>query len=534
MSKTTSSHYYDASHTDTAQHEQAERALRESEARFRAVTENALDIIAVMDEEGCVAYLSPSVEAVLGYAPEELLGRHLVEKLSPDEAHYLRNQLTQVLLQANAVVTLSFAFKHKNGEVRHLSAKAKNLIGSPGIDGILLNIRDVTEHKQFEKELVQARKTAEEMTRLKSTLLANMSHEIRTPLTGIVGFASLLEKEVGEPHREFAQLIGIGARRLMDMLNAVLALAKLEADQVEMEFDALSVHDEAQTIVHIFRPLARQQGLTIQFKATEAGRRAHARLDRGAFSSIMHNLLSNALKFTDKGTITVSVDAEGLANEGHIVLQVQDSGEGIDPSFLPYLFDEFRQESTGIGRAHGGSGLGLAITRQLVTLMHGEIDVQSEKGKGSTFSVTLPSTDEAVKETSAVAQPSVASSGEMRLLVVEDNEDTGLLMQAVLESVGEVTLAVNAQEALEAASETPHHAVLLDINLGRGPNGTDVLRELRAMPAYRNAPIAALTAYALPGDRERFLAMGFSRYLSKPFTVDELLSLASDLLAERA
>ncbi|MGI9175727.1 MAG: hybrid sensor histidine kinase/response regulator [Rhodothermales bacterium] len=531
MSKITSSRY-DASRT--TQHEQAEHALRESEARFRAVTQNALDIIAVMDEEGCVMYLSPSVEAVLGYAPEELLGGQLVEQLSPDEVHYLRNQLTQVLLQAEAVVTLSFAFKHKNGEVRHLSAKAKNLLGSPGIDGILLNIRDVTEHKQFEQELIQARKVAEEMTRLKSTLFANMSHEIRTPLTAIVGFASLLEKEVEEPHREFAQLIGSGSRQLMDMLNAVLTLAKLEADQVEMEFDALSVHDEAQTIVQIFSPLAHQQGLTIQFESTEAGRRAKARLDRGAFSSIMHNLLSNALKFTEKGTVTVSVDAEGPAQEGRVVLQVQDSGEGIDPNFLPYLFDEFRQESTGIGRAHGGSGLGLAITKQLVTLMHGEIDVRSEKGKGSTFSVTLPSTEKALEETSAAAQPSVAPSEEARLLIVEDNEDTGMLMQAVLESMGEVTLAVNAQEALEAASKTPHHAVLLDINLGRGPNGTDVLRELRAMPTYRDAPIAALTAYALPGDRERFLAMGFSRYLSKPFTVDELLALVSDLLSQRA
>ena len=533
MSKDTSSalHGHDAPHASTIQ--QTERALQKSEARFRAVVENAPDIVAVVDEKGSVEYLSPSVEAMLGYTPEELLEDRLTKRLSSEEVHCLRNELTQVMLQPEAVITFSFALRHKDGELRHLSAKAKNLLGSPGIDGILLNIRDVTEHKQFEQELIQARKAAEEAMGLKATLLANMSHEIRTPLASIIGFASLLEKEVEEPHREFAQLLGSGARRLTEMLNAVLALAKLEADQVEMVFEVLSVYDEVRTTMQLFKPLAQQQGLTLQFEATEAGQRARARLDRGSFSSILHNLLSNALKFTEKGTITVSVDAEGAAEGGRAILQVRDSGEGIDDAFLPHLFDEFRQETTALGHSGGGSGLGLSITKRLVELMHGEIRVQSKKSDGTTFSVILPTTDEVAEKKPRTLQPEVRPLEEQRLLVVEDNEDTALLMQAVLESMSEVTVAVNAEEALRAADETPHHAVLLDINLGRGPSGTDVMQALRAMPGYQKAPIAALTAYALPGDRERFLEMGFSRYLSKPFTVEELLDLASDLLSQQ-
>ena len=539
--------YVEGTVEDVTQRKRAEDALRRSEARFRAVTEHALDVIAVVDEAARVTYLSPSVEAVLGYAPEELLGDRLLDHLLPDEVHYFRNELTQVLLQEGSVQTLTFAFRHKDGPVRYLSAKAKNLLGTPGIDGILLNIRDVTERKRFERELIEARETAEEMTRLKSSLLANMSHEIRTPLTGIVGFASLLADELDDgPHREFARLIGSGARRLTDMLSAVLTLAKLEADRIEVQLHPLNVHDEAESIIQLFKPMADQEGLALRFEATEAGRRGFARLDRGALSSILHNLLSNALKFTERGTITVSVDAdeteaEGRAEsgeaDGRVVLRVQDTGDGIAPAFLPHLFEEFRQESTGIGRLHEGSGLGLSITERLVALMCGEVGVESEKGVGSTFTVSFPavvasaSPDAAPEPASATSGQAKATSQEAaRLLVVEDNEDTAFLMQEVLESIGEVMLASNAEEAIEAARQVPYHAVLLDINLGRGRNGTDVLRELRTMPAYREVPIAALTAYALPGDRERFLAMGFSRYLSKPFTMEELLSLASELL----
>ena len=218
---------------------------------------------------------------------------------------------------------------------------------------------------------------------------------------------------------------------------------------------------------------------------------------------------------------------------GLVHLRVRDTGVGIGPDFLPHLFDEFRQESTGLGRTHEGSGLGPAITRRLVRLMEGEISVQSVKGEGSVFTVTFPTVmhhePEPEQRTELPAQ--VREDGtKQRLLLVEDNPETAFLVLHLLLDACDVTLALNGEEALLKAKDRAFDAVLLDINLGPGDNGTDVLHRLRHLSGYEKVPVAALTAYALPGDRERFLNLGFDSYLSKPFTVDGLLGLTTRLM----
>ncbi len=290
-----------------------------------------------------------------------------------------------------------------------------------------------------------------------------------------------------------------------------------------------------QEAVQRFQAQAQQEGLSLAFHVEVGAEKASARLDRGAFSSILHNLIGNAIKFTEEGGVVVRVEAD----ERRLHVHVQDSGVGIDPAFMPYLFDVFRQESTGLSRTHEGSGLGLSITQRLVELMDGEIIVESEKGRGSTFTVAFPLAEDVVitgPEVLGVAEArkkrvSSLLSGrhKPRVLLVEDNENTQFLIENLLESAFDVTIAANAEDALLKAFRNDYDLVLMDINLGVGPNGADVLRELRAMPTYHDVPIAALTAYALPGDKERFLDMGFSAYLSKPFNAEELLTLTARL-----
>ncbi|NNF57380.1 MAG: PAS domain-containing protein [Rhodothermaceae bacterium] len=245
------------------------------------------------------------------------------------------------------------------------------------------------EHARAESEQARlaaerARAEAEEMAQLKSAFLANMSHEIRTPLTAIIGFAQVLGEEVSPAQRDLVAPIEQSGKRLLATLNSVLDLARLKSEGVQLHVEPVDVAEEAHDLVMLLQPMAQEKGLALMVHAPVQGLVALA--DRSALHRVLTNLLSNAIKFTDTGRVMLSVKAE----ETHIRIRVRDTGRGISAEFLPQLFEEFRQESTGTTRSHEGSGLGLAITRGLVELMGGTITVQSAVGEGTLFSVHLP------------------------------------------------------------------------------------------------------------------------------------------------
>jgi len=241
--------------------------------------------------------------------------------------------------------------------------------------------------QQREQQLIAAKEKAEEMSRIKSTFLANMSHEIRTPLAIIIGFSSCLADTVeGEDH-EFARHIERSGLRLLEMLNAVLDLAQLEGNDITLNNEVLDVIEEVQEAVRLFGPLAQEKGLTFSFLCSPS--KIVARLDRNCLHRIVGILMANAVKFTHEGGVMVEV----CADEHDVFIKVQDTGIGIDEAFLAYVFDEFRQESTGMTRAYEGNGLGLTITKRLVELMGGLIAVESEKESGSVFTVSFPCLD---------------------------------------------------------------------------------------------------------------------------------------------
>ena len=325
----------------------------------------------------------------------------------------------------------------------------------------------------------------------------------------------------------------------METLNLVLELARLDAREARIDLEPLAVAEDAREIVELFRARAEAKGLELTFSATSEARDVRALLDRGALSSILNNLVGNALKFTDRGRVAVTVRLAGEPSPGHVEIRVADTGIGIDEAFLPHLFDEFAQESEGQGRSHEGSGLGLAITQRLAHLMGGDVRAESEKGRGSAFTLRFPFVAEDEEGEAATAEveappPAGAREGLPSVLVVEDNEDTQLLLESLLGDEHRLTVASTAGEALAAVEAPPggrpFELVLLDINLGGTESGTDVLRELRAMPAYAAAPIVALTAYALPGDKERFEEAGFTTYLAKPFQFDDLIATVEGLV----
>ena len=511
--------YYEGTVEDVTEHWRAKEALRASEERFRALVQHSTDIITVIDTDGVITYQSPSVTQGLGYVPEETLGMDMLELVHPDDRERAAMLFKQVLDHHAEFGAIEFRCCHADGHYVYVEAVGSNMLDNAWVNGIVLNSRDVTERKRAEVALVQAKEQAEEVARMKSAFLANMSHEIRTPLTGILGFSGVLAEEVDEEHREFVHLIERSGRRLLETLNSVLDLARLEADQMEVEVDRLDVGEHVDEVVRLLVPLAAEKGLQLKTIIEAPG--VEAPLDSGCLNRILNNLVGNAIKFTAKGGVVVRV----RALPEHVVVEVRDSGVGIDATFLPHLFEEFKQESTGMGRSHEGSGLGLTITRRLVDLMHGTLDVKSAKGKGSTFTVTFPraATAEPRPPALPVSEPA-PTSDRPRVLVVDDNESARFLLGRMLREAFEADIVGNVDDAVQRAQMTQYDLVLMDIHLSDESSGVDLMEQFRNLPAYRHTPIIAFTAFALPGDRERFLSAGFDGYLGKPFTRQQLFA----------
>ncbi len=493
----------------------AERLLTESEARFRAVAEQALDLIGIFDRRARLRYIVGPIFETLGYAPSQIRAFDVFEHIHEDDLPLVRRHFLSLLRMPEHVITADFRFRRSDGAWAHLSLKARNLLDLPGVNGILVSIRDVSERKAFEVELVEAKERAEEMVKLKNAFLANMSHEIRTPLTGILGFADVLARELEGEHREFVTLIQEGGRRLSETLNSVLDLARLEAGGFKPVLESVDAVEVVGSGVGLFRSIADRKNLSLTFDRPDAPIQVVA--DRGGLTRVIQNLLSNALKFTSEGSVSVQLTAE----DDQVVISVADTGEGIDEAFMPDIFEEFKQESTGLSRNHEGAGLGLTITKRLVDLMDGQISVESTKGEGSVFTVILPMGVSAQPILNPTHDPDRTLEGR-RVLVVEDNVFTRLLVERLLRDSYIVTTVASADEAFALATEKAFDVVLMDINLGEEVDGVDVMRQFKRDQTAGNVPMVALTAYAMPEDRDRFLEAGFDHYLSKPFTKEDL------------
>ena len=361
---------------DVTEREERARALAASEARLRSVVENTPVILFVLGRDGRVLVSEGRGLDAIGLRPGEVVGAAVFElyEAYPDVGKNVR-----AALSGEAVGwTVEIGGVHLDTRlmpVRNGSGEVEEVIGVS---------YDVTERVGAEAALREAARRAEEASRMKSAFLANMSHEIRTPLTSILGFAELLADDVPPEHSDVPGLIMQGGHRLMDTLNSVLDLARIEAEQMDLRLVPADLADEVGATVRLLRPLAERKGLRLGFRRAPLPGPVLA--DRAALARVVNNLVGNAIKFTSEGGVLVEVGAEGDA----AVLRVRDSGEGIADAFVEHLFDPFRQESDGLERRHEGSGLGLAITRRLVELMGGRIGVESRKGEGSTFTVQLP------------------------------------------------------------------------------------------------------------------------------------------------
>ncbi len=396
--------------------------------------------------------------------------------------------------------------------------------------------QEITERKKIEVELVSAKNKAEEMNRLKSSFLANMSHEIRTPMNSIIGFASILKEELTSNNsRSLVDHILTNSQRLLQTINDILDITKLEANKQEMELSIRNVVDECRMNLALLRPIASKKGLLLHFEPSQL--EIYSQLDFKFFSQILNNLVGNAIKFTLEGNIWITLDytQEELGN--WVTLGVKDEGVGISEDFQPYVFDEFKQESEGYGRKFEGTGLGLSITRRLIDLMDGEISVTSSKGKGTAFSVRFPALEAAPPNLAPVEDSSTLNrtyeytprGNSPRLLLVEDDMDSQKLVKLILNGLYQIETASSGSEALGKITAKQYDLILMDINLGHGMDGSQTAQCIHRIQDYEKVPIIAITAFAMKGDRERFLSAGFHDYIAKPYQKEELLEKLQEI-----
>ena len=402
---------------------------------------------------------------------------------------------------------------------------------------------DVTDLRKREKELDKARKAAEAASASKSAFLANMSHEIRTPLNGVLGMAQVLEAtNLDQAQREYLTTIIESGKNLMALLNDVLDLSKIEAGKFDIVPADTNLAHLLRRQLNLWKPRAQEKGLDLSL-AFDAELPTFLSFDAVRVQQCISNLISNAIKFTAKGSVDVFVKPKPLPHGAHMIeVEVRDTGTGMDAGTLGRLFQPFAQADETISRQHGGSGLGLSITRRLAELMGGGASATSELGQGSTFRFSFrgaparatPSTNSGRSSDGGDVRMLLRNSN-LRVLLVDDHPINRQVASLFLRPFNmRIVEAVNGAEALEALQRETFDLVLLDMHMPVMDGPTTVARIRASGMPWAATPVVALTADAMSGDKERYLAMGMNGYLSKPLAERDLLAEIARVRGEGA
>ncbi len=506
-------------------------------AQFAALVDSSHDAICSSDIRGRVSYWNHAAELLFGYSKAEILG-HPLTLLAPPER---RDEMVGVLKEIRSgkvVAPFETARLHKDGTPIDVLLTVSPIRLQDGTDlGVSAIIRDIGERKRVEAELRQAKERAEAAAVAKAQFLANISHEIRTPLNGIIGTTHLLlTTALDDEQREYADVIEVSGATLLTLINDILDFSKMESENLALENLPFDLEDCVSRVVSMSEVLSKEKGLTLaytidpQLPGTIVG-------DSIRLTQILGNLVSNAIKFTERGTVTVSVSGSmSWDEELEILFAVQDSGIGIPTDRIDGLFERFTQLDNSTTRKYGGSGLGLAICRKLVRLMGGRIWVKSIPNRGSTFFFTIrTSTSPAHSDSQTYSlhppseeRPFVFADDKRRMpkltiLVAEDNRINQKVARGMLERLGhEVELVSTGVEAVEALRQGFYDLVFMDLHMPDMDGFAATRYIVDNWPEGERPPVIAMTADAMHGDRERCLRAGMQDYVSKPVTLSSI------------
>lgn len=518
---------------DISEWKESEILMKESEESYRGLINSVDEAIYFLNENGFFIDVNEGACRMYGYRREEFIGKTPADVGAPDIND--PEELSKAIARVFRGETTRFQFwgMRKNGEIfpKDIRMSKGRYFGE---DIAIAVAFDITEMKQQERVLIEAKEKAEAMSRAKSNFLANMSHELRTPLIGILGYSDLLLENAGNNEQfKMVEAINESGKRLLGTLNLILNLSKIEADKMEVKHVRADVCHVVKELVKTFESVALKKNIELEVQVKDCP--LYVYVDMQMLESIINNLVNNAIKFTKQGKITVESFKERDADGVWVIIRVCDTGIGMSPEACNFIFEEFRQVSEGLGRAYEGTGLGLTIAKKYVDILNGKISVESKPGEGSIFTVKLPCIMENNITKEQHVQPDHESGPTVfpHVLLVDDDLTTFGVVKYMTAKICTIIHAKDAKDAIAAIHEKIFDLVLLDINLGVGMNGFDVLKEIKSIRGYESVPVVAMTAYAMAGDRERFLNAGCDLYLAKPFKKMDLLELIQTALKKQ-
>ena len=527
---------------DITERKRAEDALRESEMKFRTLFETSAEGILSTDEEENIVLVNPHMVEMTGYSEGELLKMKYIDLLPEDE---LEDHIQKMKRRKqNFTDVYERKLRTKDGKIIWTMVSASPLKDKDGnFTGSFGTFTDITERKIAAEELRIAKERAEEINRLKSIFLANISHELRTPLIGILGYAETLYHEIENPQfKEMAQILLKSGNRLKDTLNLLLDLSHVEADKIQLELTQLNLHKLIRNKFREFYHNVTEKGLKFRIIMEEDDIEIIA--DEKMLSAAIDHLLTNAIKYTNNGSITITVSKNTVDKKSYSEIKIQDTGIGIPPERINLIFEPFRQASEGLARSFEGIGLGLTVAQKFIQLLGGKISVESKIGEGSIFTITLP-----IEEDNKIPghRPSELSINDSKfvegrnrykfsdeILLIEDDEPTANIIRIYLSETCKTDWAKDGKKAIEMAATKQYSMILVDINLGIGMDGIETISKIKKLFGYNSIPIVAVTAYALHGDREKFLKQGCTHYIAKPFDKNDIVLLVNKILSSKS
>ncbi|TVQ11494.1 MAG: response regulator [Bacteroidetes bacterium] len=523
---------------------QAEEVIRHSEERYRILAENSSDMISKHNWDRTYLYVSPACTNLLGYYPDELTGRSAYQLIHSDDVENIRKN--HILLLENRTNSFIESYRIRKKDGTYIWFETNNQViynqNTNLVQEIVCVSRDITERKDKE-ELLKAKEVAERANKAKSEFLANMSHEIRNPLNAIIGMTSTLSKTpLSQDQKQYLNSISVSSTNLLSILNDILDFSKIEAKKVDLVFASFSLREVARQTLEMYTPQVESKDLSISFSITP-DTPEHLYGDEKKIIQILNNLISNAVKFTNEGKVEVLISCKNLKSDtANIQFQVIDTGIGVKKEDIPKMFETFRQLDISARKEYQGTGLGLSIVKSLVEMMNGKVEFESELGKGSRVSFEIPlivsksfeTMHSTLNTTNNLKSGGNVSNKKLKILIAEDDAINQLYLAGFLKAQGWVVdTASNGLIALDKFSKSSYDLILMD---GQMPkmDGFETTKRIRELELEKQEvapiPIIAITGYAIPGDRERFLSAGMDDYVSKPINETKLLDIIHNLV----